>query len=147
MLYLHISGETTYSDQLTTVCGDRKPTVTSTGSSLLLVFTTDSVQRGEHYGYELSYERVDSKTFVRPNPTSCFIHILYRNQGWATSGFNLNSGVLGVENILFSLAIVAEYLHFRFFFSFPVPIPEKWPRGQKKRTHGYGYNILQCTLE
>ena len=28
-------------------------------------------------------------------------------QGWATTGFNLNSGFLGVENIIFSSAIVA----------------------------------------
>ena len=29
-----------------------------------------------------------------------------------------------MENIVFSSAIVAQYLHFRFFFSFPVPIPD-----------------------
>ena len=29
-------------------------------------------------------------------------------QGWATSGFNLNSGFFGVENIVFSSAIVAQ---------------------------------------
>ena len=40
-------------------------------------------------------------------------------QGWGTSGFNLNSGWFfwGVKkNIVFSSAIVAKYLHFRFFF-------------------------------
>ena len=44
-----------------------------------------------------------------------FVNIL-KYQGWATSGLNLNSGFFGVENVVFSSAIVALCLYYRFFF-------------------------------
>ena len=46
-------------------------------------------------------------------PYPCFKNIhnltLLYMEGWATSGFNLNSGFILVENIAFSSAIVASF--------------------------------------
>lgn len=44
---------------LTTLCGTRTATVESSGSELLLVFSSDHKTGGEHKGYAVEYERID----------------------------------------------------------------------------------------
>ena len=73
----------------------------------------------------------------RQNPTKMRLEIRDRMQIWVVNWhlwqetgmgdlrFSPELSFFWVENIVFSLAIVAYFLTSVFFFSFPVPIPEE----------------------
>ncbi|GFR68169.1 Gag pol protein [Elysia marginata] len=61
-------GERTSDPVLTQICGSTTPSVESSGSHLLLVFTTDSQTRGNHKGFSVVYSRIDrNRSTLRTN--------------------------------------------------------------------------------